>query len=75
MRWATIIFAVLSAVPVLWAFDGSIDPLLFLFLTPVFLGGGWLMAFYMWHLSDAVQYDVGPLRPAERAEKEKTGDV
>jgi 4-hydroxybenzoate polyprenyltransferase len=71
VRWSTPAFTAVFAIPLIWEFYGSVDLSLLFFMVLACLGGGWLMAFYMWHLNDAIQYDVGPLRPSKRQETER----
>jgi hypothetical protein len=76
MPWATAIFTLAAAIPLIWILHEHVDPLFFAFIALVSWGGGWLMAFYMWRLNDAMQYETGPLRPAKRDQEEKRpGDV
>ena len=76
MPWATALFTIVFAIPLFWMLHGSIGFLLLLLVALVCWGAGWLMAFYMWHLADAVQYETGPLRPSKQEHKgEKAGDV
>ncbi len=71
MRTMTWVFAGALAVPIVWVLYGEVSFLQVLLILLVCLGGGWLGAFYFWHLNDAIQYDVGPLRPPKRKEQDE----
>jgi hypothetical protein len=72
MRWATAVFAAAFAGTFVWLLEARDDLLVWVVL--VSLGGGWLAAYYMWHVNYAAAHFSGPLARAKHDES-KDRDV
>ena len=61
MRWATVVFAMVFAGTFVWLLEARGGLLVWVVL--VSLGGGWLSAYYMWHVNYAAAHAWDPLAP------------
>ena len=71
MRCHTALFTVVLMASMFWALAEAVEPWLLLVLALVCWGGGWLLAFYMWRLNIATEFETGPLRPSRREENKE----
>ena len=72
MRWFTPLFAAFFASIFVWFLEARGGVLVWVLL--VSLGGGWLMAYYMWHVNYAAAHAWDPLVPSKKDE-DKERDV
>lgn len=72
MRWATALFTAVFVAVFTFFLEARGGVLIWVVL--VSLPGGWLMAFYMWHLNHAAANAWGPLARS-KPDGDKNGDV
>lgn len=66
MGWATAVFALAFAGAFVWILDARGGLLVWVVLAS--LGGGWLSAYYVWHLNYAAAHGWGSLAPPKHDE-------
>lgn len=71
--WVTAASATLSTGIIIWQLDPCREAPFLIFVFLVSLGGGWLFAFYMWHLNDAAKRNTELW--VSTADQEKKRDV